>query len=404
MKILEINKFYYIKGGSERHFFGVMELLRQKGHRIIPFSMNHERNIQSEYSGYFVDYIDLDKFSVKSIIKYFWNHQAVKNLNKLIEKEKPDVAHLHNISHQLSPAIINVLKRKNIPIIQTLHDYKLICPNYMLFSNGKICEKCKGGMYFNCTINCCVKDSYSKSLLASLEAYLHNKILKTYNKVDFFIAPSNFMKDKCLEFGMPENKIQVINNFVESDVYEKKKIKNYLFYFGRLSPEKGLLDLVESFIDFSRIKPANQSQAELSLKIAGEGGMKQVLVDKILEENSNNIELLGYKTGKELKDLILEAKAIIIPSLWHENMPYSMLEAMSMSKVVIASDLGGMKEIIKHGKNGFLFSDKKELFNILSSLDSYNLDEIGRNARENAKTLNSYEYYRKFNEILNNLV
>ncbi len=377
MKILQINKFYYLKGGSERYLFELSKILEENGHKVIPFSTQNNQNEKSEYSKYFIKLINLDKFNIKNIIKFFWNYDAIKQLEKLIKKEKPNIVHLHNIAHQISPAIIHTLKKHNIPIVQTLHDYKLICPNYQLFNRGKICEKCNGGKYYNCIFNKCVKDSFAKSLLATLEAYLHNKILKTYDKVDKFIAPSQFMKDKCVEFGVEEKRIEVVNNFIEaSDV--KTNIGGYLLYFGRLSKEKGLEMIYES-----RIK--NQEYL-----LVGDGEMKKELENKIKKENIENVKLLGYKSGDELNELIQNAKAIIIPSIWYENMPYSMLEAMAIGKIVIASNIGGMAEIIKNGENGFLFEagNSDELREIIEKLDSSDLEKIGQNAKKSIKKLN----------------
>ncbi len=404
MKILQINKFYYLKGGSERHFFELFKLLEDNGHKVIPFSMSlsfsgegsscssfpadlkgEEGNLPLQSS---IQYVNLSKFSIKNIIKFFWNYEAVNKLEALIEKEKPDVAHLHNIAHQISPAIIHTLKKHNIPIVQTLHDYKLICPNYKLFSNGEICEKCKGGKYYNCTLNKCVKNSRAKSLLATLEAYLHNNILKTYDKVDKFIAPSKFMKDKCVEFGIDAERIEVINNFVEANFQEVNN-KNYLLYFGRLSKEKGLDTIFDS--QFSNIE----------LRIVGDGPMCENLKNKIKKEKLSNIKLLGYKTGKELKDLIANAKAIILPSIWYENMPYSMLEAMAVQKVVIVSDIGGMSEIIEDGKNGFLFKsgNKVDLRKVIDKLDNFDLEIIGNNAKKTVQNFDKISYYKKIANI-----
>ena len=342
MKILQINKFHYPRGGSERYVFELSKLLEDHGHEVIQFSMADDKNYYSKYSQYFIKPVDLDKFNLINIIKFFYNYEAVKNLKKLIKDERPDIAHLHNIAHQISPAIIKVLKNHKIPIIQTLHDYKLICPNAKLYSRGLICEQCRGGRYYNCFLKKCSHNSWTKSFLAMSEAYLNNKILKYYNSVDLFIAPSQFMKNICVKFYIPENKIKLIYNFIgaETEAVEDIMEKNepaYLLYFGRLSEEKGIDVLLAA------LKILNN---KIKLKIAGAGPDYKKCQSLIAQYKLNaQAELVGPKYGAELRQIIKQAKAIIIPSLWPENLPYSALEALALGKIIIASHMGGLPEI-----------------------------------------------------------
>ncbi len=402
MKILEINKFYYIKGGSERHYFDVINLLKKEAYEVIPFSMKNEKNVNSDHDKYFIDNIDYSKFSLKNIINIFWNFEATRKLKKLIKEEKPDVAHLHNIAHQISPAIIKALKKNNIPVIQTLHDYKIVCPAYTAFRNGQACMKCKGGKYLNCVKNKCHKNSFSKSLLMTLESYLHNRIFKAYDIIDYFIAPSEYLKNTHVKFGIPAEKIIVLNNFISEDnlpknISSKEKEDDYFLYFGRLSNEKGIGLLVDVFRDLDD---------NYKLKLVGDGPMRDELKRQIEKENlQEKIELLGYKKGDELINLIQNAKAVLLPSICLENMPYSMLEAMYLGKVLIASETGGIPEIIKDGENGFLFrmGSKQDLIQRIKSLDSYDLVKISKRAKETVNKLNSKNYYIGFSKIINRI-
>ena len=213
MKILQINKFNYLRGGAERCFLELSKILAEHGNEVITFSMQHEKNLHNQYEKYFTNEVNLNTFSLKNIFKIFYNREAAKKLEALIKKEKPDIAHLHNIYHQISTSIIKVLKKYQIPTVMTLHDYKIICPNYQLFSKNEICYKCQGGKYYNCLVRKCSKNSYAKSFLAMLEAYFNKK---NYDQIDLFIAPSQFMKDICVKFGIPESKIEVIYNFIKT--------------------------------------------------------------------------------------------------------------------------------------------------------------------------------------------
>lgn len=392
MKILEINKFYYLKGGSERYLFGLSKILKRKGHDVVVFSMKEDSNLPSKYEKYFIDKVDLNKFSIKNIFKFFYNYDAIKKLKKIIQDEKPDIAHLHNIAHQFSPAIISVLKKNNIPVVQALHDYKLICPNAILFSKNKVCEKCRGGKYYNCLANKCMKDSWLKSFLGMAEAYLHNSVLKSYQNVDMFIAPSKYMKDKCVSFGIPEEKIKVIYNFLDFKDFDKSEIaelENYILFYGRLSGEKGIETVLMAMKNL---------KSDINFKIVGSGPDYKKLADKISAlDLSKRVEMLGPKYGDELDVIIRKAKAVVIPSLWPENMPYCLLESMASAKVAIVAKSGGMPELIRDRENGFIFEpgNYKKLANIIDNLAYLDLREIGRKAKKSIEHLNANSHYRQ---------
>ncbi|MFH0853954.1 MAG: glycosyltransferase family 4 protein [bacterium] len=403
MRILQINKFYYLKGGAERYFFELSRLLEKNGHKVIPFSMADSLNSYSIYNKYFSNTVDVNNFSFKDIIKIFYNYEAARRLNKLIKKEKPDIAHLHNIYYHLSPSIINVLRKNNIPIVQTLHDYKIICPNYKLFSDGNICYKCKNKKYYNCLFRKCVKNSKAKSLLAMTETYIHNFILKTYFKIDVFIAPSDFLKNAVIEFGVSPEKIKTAHNFIDPSYLSITKNKitannNFILYFGRLSNEKGINVLLEAMLKIHK---------NISLKIAGAGpeleNLKKITLNLDLK---NRVELLGIKHGHELSELLNNAKAIIIPSIWPENMPYTMLESMAMGKIVIASRIGGIPEVITDRTNGFLFKpgDSSDLAEKINEMDKFDLKTIGSNAKKTAAAFNPKNHYNEIMEIYKNLI
>lgn len=404
MKILQINKFYYLKGGAERYFFDLSEILRRNGNEVLHFSMADEKNMDTGFVKYFTKNVEFDApLSVKKIFsssKIFYNYSAANKLETLIKQEKPDIAHLHNIAHQLSPAVIMTLKKNNIPTIQTLHDYKLICPNYKLF-NKKICQKCKGKKYYNCFLNKCMGNSSFKSFLGMSEAYLHNVILKTYDNVDLFIAPTEFVRNECVKFGVSDKKIIALNYFLSREMFvehNKNLVKgipenNYLLYFGRLSAEKGIEVLIDSL---GKIKQ------DVNLKIIGSGPLENAIKKHIMAKKMIlRIKISEAKHGEELRTEIAGAKAIIVPSVWPETLGYVLIEAMAMGKVVIASRIGGMREFIEDGVNGFLFEpgNVNELTDKINKLDKFDLYEIGLKARERVADLNEENHYGKIMEI-----
>ncbi|MBU4216799.1 glycosyltransferase [Candidatus Parcubacteria bacterium] len=398
MKILQINKFFYLKGGSERHFFAVSDLLRQNGHEVVEFSMNDRRNRPSVYADFFIGEINYSKSFLSNIFKFLYNFDANRKLAKLIKQEKPEVAHLHNIYHQLSPSIIHTLKKHKIPMVLTLHDYKVICPNYQLFNKGEICEKCKGGKYYNCFSGSCIKNSHEKSLLGALEAYLHRDVLQSYEKIDKFIAPSYFIKNKFIEFGVDGARIEVIENFTEmmSDS-SAEATGDYLLYFGRLSKEKGVNVLLDAMHDVDDVK----------LKIAGDGPEKEDFQLAIKNfKLGTRVEFVGEKSGDELNNLIRKAKAIVVPSVWYENMPMNILEAVAMGKVIIASRVGGIPEIIEDKENGFLFrmNDTDDLALKIDDLQNNDLTMIGHQAWLDSKRFSADIYFGKYMELIKKII
>ncbi len=402
MKILQVHKYYSKKrgSGSVTAFFEIVKILKKKGHRVAIFSMQDETNKPNDYEKYFTTHFDLNEkvgFWKMVILagKIIFNREAQKKLAELLDKEKPEIAHLHNFYHYLSPSIILTLKKKNIPIVMTLHDYKLICPNYKLFSQGKICEKCKGGKYYQCFLNKCSKNSYAASLTLMIEAYLH-KILKTYEKVDLFIAPSHFMKEKCVEFGIPAKKISVLKNpFATEDfrINGEWQEKDYFLYYGRLSEEKGIGDLIRATKKLFDEKKLGENK----LFILGKGPEKENLERLVTElKLQDKIYFLGFKTGEELKKTIGSAKFIVLPSVWFDNLPLIVLESQLLQRPLIISDLGGSKELMLTGETGFIFiggdvEDLVDKMNHVLTLTPEERKAMGEKGRKNALAVNDEE-------------
>lgn len=371
MKILLINKFHYERDGGTRAYFDTAEILKNHGHEVAFFSMRHESNLPTPWSKYFVDQVDYNRQGlslsqkIKAAANLIYNFEAARRLEVLLKEFKPDLAHLHVIYHQLSPAIIHTLRKYEIPMVMTLHDYKFICPNYNLYAHGQIWEKSRPAKYYKVFLEKAVKDSYAKSLVCALEAYIH-KFLKVYEQVDLFISPSRFLIDKYKEFGFKNDIVYLPNALIKDK--EKKNTaaaaEKYILYFGRLSREKGIHILVKAYAAL---------RTELKLYILGSGPMEKDL--RILAEESGldgKINFMGHRTGQELDNFIHGAEFIVAPSLWFENAPYSVIEAMAQGKVVIASSLGGLKEIIQSGQNGFLYKagDAKELVKVMNYIIS----------------------------------
>ena len=286
MKILMVNKFHYLKGGSEKYYFELAELLRKNGHEVAFFSMQNEKNIKTDSKEYFVESIDLNNGSKLSALDVIYSKKNKQKMKEALEDFKPDIGHLNNFQRQLSASIIEPIKEKNIPIVFTAHDVQAICPAIvMLDSNKNICEKCMKGKYINCTKSKCIKESMLKSVLGTIEAqyYRYKKIYK--DKIDFIITPSEFYREKLIEDGISKEKIEAIHNFINIEEYNiEKKDEGYGLYFGRLSKEKGILNLMEAI----------KNLKDGVLYIAGEGPEKENII-KFINENKlqERVRLLG---------------------------------------------------------------------------------------------------------------
>jgi len=352
MKILLINKFFYLKGGAETVFFQERDFLKNTGHKVIDFSMHHPENFPSEYSGYFVSNVNYHVDSKgnkinflensRIAIDFVHNREAVERLRALIEKEKPVIAHLHNVYHQITPSIITILKNAGIKVVLTLHDYKLICPTYLMINDkDAICNKCQGKYFIQATLNRCQEGSLLKSLLLSIEGYWHRWV-KSYEKVDLFLSPSKFLADLVAEYRIDTGRIKVLHNGIAINEYKPSEADGgYAVYFGRISREKGVETLLQAHRLLSN---------KFHLKIIGTGPLMEELAQRY-----SGVEFTGYKAGEELKELIKRASFVVVPSEWYENCSMAVLESMAFGKPVIGSRIGGIPEQIEDGKTGFLY-------------------------------------------------
>ncbi|MFA7087918.1 MAG: glycosyltransferase [Patescibacteria group bacterium] len=388
MKILQVNKFYYPRGGADKYFLWLSEALEKAGHQVAVFSMDHPKNIKTSWSSYFVSRISFNEGGFKNKLKtpgrVIYSFATKKKFNRLIKDFKPDIIHIHNIYHHLSPSILDVAAKHKIPVVMHLHDYKLISPDYNLLDNnisesGKINIK----KYYRYLFGKAVKNSRLATGLAVLEMYLHHSVLKIYRRnISILIAPSRFMKEAVIAAGWPENKIKIVYNpyspdLKARDLSDKQAAKNYLLYFGRLNFEKGIATLLEAAaitkekVMITGIGPEEKKLKELAKKL----GVKA--------------EFTGFKSGTELSAIIQGAKAVVIPSIWPENMPLSLLEAMNLGKIIIASRIGGLPEMIEDEKTGLLFKpgDANDLARQIKNLSYKNQTEIIRTVIEKVKKL-----------------
>jgi len=227
----------------------------------------------------------------------------------------------------------------------TLHDYKMVCPIYALFRRGRVCELCRGGRYYQCLLNRCARGSYAKSLVNTLEMYLHHRILHIYDLIDLFISPSGFLREKMKEMGFKNRIIRIPYPLEISGPDPGDPPPESAFcYFGRLSEGKGLFTLLEAV-----------RATGAGLKIIGEGPLEEELKAKVRKEKITGVRFLGYRSGEELTGEVKSSRAVIVPSEWYENSPYAILEAFAAGRAVLAARTGGIPELVREGETGFTF-------------------------------------------------
>jgi len=416
MKILQIHKYYSKKrgGGSVSAFFETKELLEKHGHDVMIFSMHDDNNEFSNESEFFANHFDIRE--TKNIFQKIWimprviyNWGAVKKLDILLQNKKPDIAHVHNIYHYLTPGIFTVLKKHNIPIVFKLSDYHAICPNYKLFAHGEIDNSCINKKYYKLFFNKSINDSWSESFVAMIEGYV-NRICKFYDNVDVFAAPSEFMRELCVEYGIPREKITILRNVLNFRSYPETKVnkEKYFLFMGRISEEKGLDIVVDAMIT---LKKKNQLD-NWKLIIAGKGPHEQFLYEYVKKHGvQDSVEFVGFctKGGNEWKSIMRKSSVAVLPSVWYDNSPIAISESMAFHSPVIVSDFGGTKEMISDGVDGFVFktNDSDALAQKMLQFinDNTLVSEMGRHAYDNVCQLNSEEkYYEKLMEIYTKLI
>jgi glycosyltransferase involved in cell wall biosynthesis len=398
MKILYLNNFCYLRGGAEKVLFEECRIFRKAGNQVAIFSRSNDKNDQSEFNEFFPPRIDTDQIrlklsSIRSFKELIYSKESRAGLREVIKRFNPDIAHAHNIYGRLSVSVLDELQEARIPVVMTLHDFKLICPSYLMLSRGRVCEECKGHKYYRAVRNRCHKGSLMASAIYALETLI-NHALDKYGPVSYFISPSRFLKEKFVEFGWDPERIAYIPNFVVFEDKDQPTVPGeYLLYLGRLSMEKGVRTLLEA---------CKGLEGKVKLKIVGDGPERREL-QKIASAHALPVEFTGFLGGEMLRDAVAQARAIVMPSEWYENAPLSLLESFANAKPVIGARIGGIPEMIDEGINGFLFEPGNvegltDRIKTISALPDRKIVEMGRAARE--KVEKAFTPERHFEQLM----
>jgi glycosyltransferase involved in cell wall biosynthesis len=390
MKILFCNKYNFPFSGTEVYLFELMDLLRSHGHEVALFSMSDPRGESTPYDQYFVPHIDFKDTTAGWLARAKLGAHAIystgarERLRKMVKAFQPDLAHVRNIYHHLSPSILWELKEQRIPAIYHLNDFKLICPVYNMVTNGHACEQSCTGSYWKMLSKGCHEGPVSSATLLMTEAYVHHWI-GTYGKcVDHFVTPSRFAKQQLTQNGFSADTITVLPHFQNlPETVTPASHDAPILYFGRLSPEKGVDHLLH----------AMKSLPQVRLQVSGDGPQRADLENLTRTLALENVEFTGHLNGKDLERQIAAASFTILPSLAYETLGKSILESYAWQRPVVASDLGSRRELVHAGETGLLYppGDVKQLSGAISYLAQrpQRVQEMGAAGRQLVATHHS---------------
>jgi glycosyltransferase involved in cell wall biosynthesis len=404
MRILYCNKYNYPFSGTEVYLFELMELMRAQGHEVALFSMADPRGEPTPYDQHFVPHIDFKTKTgwwqrARKAGHAVYSKEARRRIGAMIEEFRPDVAHVRNIYHHLSPSILWELRAQNVPVVYHLNDFKLLCPSYNLVSQGEVCEACKGGEFWHALRPRCYPGMGARMTLTA-EAYVH-RWLGTYRKcVDLFLAPSQFVRDKFVEHGWKAEKFEILPHFQQvHPLRQPRGDERRLLYFGRLSAEKGVDDLLRSM----------QQVPQMRLIVAGDGPQRGELQELATALRLSNVEFVGQVGRAERDSLIAKSCFTVLPSHAYETLGKTILESYAEGRAVVASDLGSRRELVHQGETGLLYrtGDVNQLAEAIQALGAMPdvAEEMGRAGWEKVRQYHTPEgHYQKLLSLYEGLV
>jgi glycosyltransferase involved in cell wall biosynthesis len=398
MKIVLANKFYFMKGGADRYVLELEELLRRHGHTPIPFAMAHPSNRPSPYAGYFVSQVETERprfgfEGARTLGRMLYSREAKRKLDLLVQNERPDIAHVNNLYFQLSPTPLLTLHERGIPTVMTVHDYHMISPQYMMWSHGRVEDWSGKGL-----VRASLSRFHKASLAASFAAYLAYSFHRRagyYRLVDRYIAPTYFVKRMLVRGGFEEGRIHVLPFGIAADaIVPRYEDDGYVLFAGRLVEEKGVWTVLRAARELPNVK----------FKIAGCGPEEAALHE--VGDRMKNVEFVGFQTGDALANLYRGARCVIVPSLWYEVFGLVALEAMAAGKPVIASNIGGLPEVVEDRQTGLLVAPGSvaQLAEAIDRLahDATLARQLGQNGRKRAlHEFNLEKHYQGLIHIYN---
>jgi len=400
MKIVQVNKFYFPEYGTERYLFGLMDELKRRGHTVIPFAMQHSKNAATPFSKYFVSQINLETLrfnwsSLKAFGRMIYSLEARSKFAQLLDETKPDVVHVHSIHHHISPSILREATKRGIPVVQTLHDYKLVTPAYLFpMRDGKPCINCRRGKWLHVIRHRAHKGSIASTALLSFESFVHATLRIYERHIYKFIAPSRDMAQRLVELGVNPKQLTVIPHYNDLSTWKPAgTVGKGVLFAGRLMADRG----IDHVLRAARALPAAQ------FSIAGDGPERAALEAKLKLQKISNVTLLGRLSGKALQRAFAQARVVFFPTLTLDTFGLTVLEAMASGKPVVATNLGGVNDLVNEGETGYLY-DPQNPDKAIESIKKILSDEavarnLGRRARKAAEEFSLERHYNSITQL-----
>lgn len=365
MKVLQVHSKYKKRGGEETVVDEEKAVLESHGHTVIQ---------------YIRDNAETDDYGAMGLIRLSLtqrrNKVAVNEVTALLAKEKPDICHVHNVYPLISPAVYEACQLQGIPVVQTLHNYKMLCTNSLLFRAGDVCELCLNKSLMNSVRYSCYKNSLLATAVQADAIQYHRRKGTWQKMVDAYVCLTEFQKDKMVEGGMPAEKLRIKPNFVHK-THLSSTYEDFFLFVGRLDQSKGLADLLElmdTCVNSRFVLIGDSENPELFSRF-------------------QNVKYLGPQSRDVVLDYMSRCKAVIFPSRYYEGMPMVILEAFSLQKGVIAGEMGAMSSMIRHGVNGLSYADTNGLIKVVRELEEQDalVRKTGKGAFDDFENIYSVE-------------
>lgn len=332
MKVLVAHNEYQLAGGEDQVFLEETALLESRDHQVVRYRTSNDRVASMGRAALARDTL--------------WSSASYRAIREIIRRERPQVVHLHNTLPLISPAAYYAAASEGVPVVQTLHNYRLLCPNGLFFRDGRPCEDCMGRpVPWPGVLHKCYRGSRAGTGVVAAMLSTHRALGTWSRKVDAYIALTDFARNKLVEGGLPAEKLHVKPNFVHPDPGPGGGNGGYVMFAGRLSPEKGLETLLSAWGRLGR--------RAVPLKIVGDGPLAE-RVARATKENPR-IEWLGRRPAGEVRSLMKEALALVFPSEWYETFGRVAAESFAAGTPVVAANLGAVAELVEHGRTGLRF-------------------------------------------------
>ena len=360
LKLLLVHNYYRQRGGEDVVFEAEARLLEEHGHQVVRYEARNDA---------------LEGTPAWAIARQsLWNDRTYRDVQRLVERERPDLVHVHNTLSVISPSVYHAVRQSGVPLVQTLHNYRLLCPSAVLFRNGGICEACLGKAVAHPAVRYgCYRGSRAASAAVATTSALQ-RFLGTWTRcVDLFVALTSFARGKFVEGGLPVERIVVKPNFTP-DPGLARTDGDYALFVGRLSPEKGVQPLLDAW---------RRLGSSLRLRIIGDGPQAAAVTEAI--GGGAAIDYMGRQSPQAVSAAMAGAKFLVFPSIWYETFGLTIIEAYAAGTPVLASDLGAMTDLVKDGVTGLRFrpGDAEHLAAQVAWAREHpdELRAMGRNAR-----------------------